>query len=126
MDNDKYVQHWRMGAEEDLAAAQDLFQTKRYRHALFFGHLALEKLFKAHLTKITGTPPPKTHDLDFLARKSKLAISAEQRDFIKRMDQFQLEGRYPNYIARVKPGPTETAEFLTNTRALFQWLIRQL
>ena len=37
------AKYWREGADDALATAQALMDAKRYHHALFFCHLALEK-----------------------------------------------------------------------------------
>lgn len=45
---EKQIAHWRNGAEEDWSVAQELIERGRVRHGLFFAHLALEKMLKAH------------------------------------------------------------------------------
>jgi AbiV family abortive infection protein len=57
MDVGKQIEYWRSGAEEDLAAARSLLEKKHFRHALFFAHLAIEKVLKAHVTHETKTIP---------------------------------------------------------------------
>ena len=67
--------------------------------SLFWGHLVLEKLLKAHWVKDNeGNTPPKIHHLVYLAEKTKLSVSEETIQFFYLMNQFQLEGRYPDYI----------------------------
>ena len=41
---EKTIKYWEESASYDLETAESLFQSKRYPYALFFGHLALEKL----------------------------------------------------------------------------------
>ena len=66
--------------------------------ALFFSHLLLEKLCKAHWVKDnTENTPPKIHNLPGLVLKTKLQLSDEEIDFLREMNQFQIEGRYPDY-----------------------------
>ena len=45
----KQIAYWRESAEEDWLVAGDLLEKKRIRHVLFFGHLTLEKILKAHV-----------------------------------------------------------------------------
>jgi len=52
MDEAKQVDYWRRGAWEDMMAAGMLVKKRRYRHGLFFGHLSLEKILKAHVVKV--------------------------------------------------------------------------
>jgi HEPN domain-containing protein len=51
LDIAKQVTFWRNGAQEDLTMAQELLESERIRHGLFFLHLALEKLRKAHVCR---------------------------------------------------------------------------
>ena len=48
IDAEKQIVYWRKGAEEDIAVARELLEKKRIRHGLFFVHLSLEKMLKAH------------------------------------------------------------------------------
>jgi len=57
MDVLKQIEYWAEGSDEDIEVAKELFAKNRYRHALFFGHLALEKILKAHVTKKTSAVP---------------------------------------------------------------------
>jgi HEPN domain-containing protein len=51
MDVQKQIDYWRKGAEEDIAAAGALVEKQHPRQALFFGHLAIEKMLKAHVAR---------------------------------------------------------------------------
>jgi HEPN domain. len=50
---EKQVAYWRDGAVEDWEIAQELIERGRTRHGLFFVHLSLEKLLKAHVCRHT-------------------------------------------------------------------------
>ena len=63
MDVSKQVDYRRIGGQEDLAAAKSLLEKGHLRHGLFFAHLALEKLLKAHVTRQTKDIPPRIHNL---------------------------------------------------------------
>lgn len=97
MDVARQVDYWRKGAEEDFAAAEALLKKRHQRHALFFGHLAIEKTLKAHVARALEATPPRTHDLLRLADTAEIALSDEQREFLARFQQYCLEGRYPDY-----------------------------
>ncbi|MEN8127119.1 MAG: HEPN domain-containing protein [Planctomycetota bacterium] len=58
VDIQKQIIYWSSGAEEDIAVAEELIGNKRYRHGLFFAHLALEKILKAHICKKTNELAP--------------------------------------------------------------------
>ena len=46
MDKKDIINYWDSEAKESLQVAQHLFDKKDYSYALFFGHLAIEKLLK--------------------------------------------------------------------------------
>ena len=51
MGKEDQIQHWVKTAELDWTTAEDLLKLKRFLHALFFFHLVLGKLLKAHWVK---------------------------------------------------------------------------
>jgi len=96
MDVQKQIEYWREGARRDLAAARSLLETRHPDHALFFAHLALEKMLKAHVSKATQHVPPKIHNLARLAEIAGLSVSEEELNALRRFDKHQIEGRYPD------------------------------
>ena len=94
IDVEKQVAYWRTGAAEDWQVAVELVNLGRTRHGLFFAHLALEKILKAHVCRTTRDVPPRMHPLLRLAERSELALSEEQRAFLAHFDRYQIEGRY--------------------------------
>ena len=71
----KQIAYWRNGSDEDWTVAKKLVADGYYRHGLFFGHLAVEKMMKAHVCKATGSLAPKLHDLLRLAQLARLSLS---------------------------------------------------
>ena len=69
-DNQQQMDYWRSGADDDLEAAEQLVQLGKVRHGLFFAHLCLEKLLKAHICCTTQNHPPRIHNLVRLAERS--------------------------------------------------------
>jgi HEPN domain-containing protein len=117
----KHIEYWKGGAEEDIAAARSLSEKGHLRHALFFAHLAVEKMLKAHVTKATGKPPPRIHDLLRLAERAGLSPDKERSKFLAYLQDFCLEGRYPD--SRPELPPQDKAEsVLSNTREVLEWL----
>ena len=53
-DLEKTIQYRQKGAKYDLGVADAMFKSKKYPYALFMGHLALEKLIKAHTKAYTS------------------------------------------------------------------------
>ena len=81
MDVQKQIDYWRKGSEEDLEVAERLLQMRKLRHGMFFAHLAVEKMLKAHVVNRTKSIPPKIHNLERLGKLSGLSIGPRRLDF---------------------------------------------
>ncbi|MFA6241074.1 MAG: HEPN domain-containing protein [Candidatus Hydrogenedentales bacterium] len=125
IDIEKLSEHWRDGAEEDWAVSLELLSRDRVRHSLFFAHLALEKLLKAHVTRETRDVAPRIHNLVRLAEVANLKLDSGQLDALADMNEFNLEGRYPDPAI---PSPTleEAREYVKRAEEVMKWLIEQL
>ena len=88
------IHYWLKSASLDLEAAKSLFKNKKYTHSLFFGHLSLEKLFKACYVKEASRHSPYTHDLIKLAHESKLNLPKEYEDWLPEINTFNIRARY--------------------------------
>lgn len=55
---DKTIAYWAESSAYDLETGATLLRSKKYPYALFFGHLAIEKILKALVVKHTGTHAP--------------------------------------------------------------------
>jgi len=125
IDMEQQIAYWRQGSDEDAEVARNLLQQGRIRHAMFFAHLALEKMLKAHVAKATHDMPPRIHDLVRLADLAGVAVSLERREFLARMQQYCLAGRYPDYQAPV-PSQVPAQNELRETQEMLLWLTSQL
>ena len=56
LDIDQQIAYWRTSSQEDSEAARSLLDQKHVRHALFFLHLSLEKILKAHVLPLHARP----------------------------------------------------------------------
>jgi HEPN domain-containing protein len=119
------VAYWRDGAKDDWDAAKQLIDGGKIRQGMFFAHLALEKILKAHVCKNTDKLAPKIHNLVRLAEIAQLQLKPEDIEILAEMNEFNLEGRYP--ISFVPP-PTknESLEFMKKAKGIFEWLTRKL
>ncbi len=124
-DIEKQVAHWRAGATEDFQVAEELVSLGRTRHGLFFAHLALEKLLKAHICRVTHDVPPRIHPLLRLAERAGLTLSENRRVFLARFDRYQIEGRYPDLLPPAPDVATARQE-LRQAQEVFEWLIQEL
>lgn len=102
MTKQEYIRYWVETSEKDWEAAENLFEKKNYVHSLFFAHLALEKICKAHWVKDNKTDhPPRIHNLVYLLSQTSVKLNNEQLDFLNLFNDFQLEGRYPDYQQKI-------------------------
>ena len=124
-DLNRQAAYWLKSSEEDWEVAQELVTNGRTRHGLFFAHLAIEKVFKALICQQTEAIPPKTHNLLLLASKTDLALSDEQKLFLARFDQYQIEGRYPEMLPKA-PAREKAAQELAIAQEMVTWLRQKL
>jgi len=121
----KQIDHWRTGGDEDFAAAESLLEKGHLRHSLFFAHLAVEKMLKAHVTSQTKDVPPRIHNLIRLAEIAGLKLDAEHEQFLREFGAYQLEGRYPD--SEQVPIDSDLArDELSRTKEMLLWLKKQL
>ena len=96
IDVEKTIGYWLESAAYDLETGKTLLRSKKYPYALFFGHLAVEKVLKALVVKQTGDHAPFTHSLVMLAGKSALEIPEAMVDQLAEFMEFHTEARYPD------------------------------
>jgi len=102
MDKQEHIDYWLKIAEKDLDMMTYLIEGKRYVQALFFGHLYLEKIAKALWVKNNKeNVPPKTHNLLKIIKESSLDLSDDDQAFLIKLNQYQIESRYPEDIDRL-------------------------
>ena len=125
VDIHKQISYWRSGAEEDSVVAAELIGNKRYRQGLFFAHLALEKILKAHICKNTRELAPRRHNRVRLSEMAAIDLSEDTLNHLADMNEFNLEGRYPiQYIDSTSD--QEANIYLSKTKEALEWLVRQL
>jgi HEPN domain-containing protein len=125
MNWEKQVDYWVRTSEEDAGTATDLMEIKRWRAALFFAHLALEKILKAHVCQKNLEYAPKLHNLVKLAEIAGLELTEEQIDVLTRMNMFNLAGRYPR-LDEVPLEPERAAANHKESLEVHQWLLKKL
>jgi len=125
IDIEKQINYWKNGAIEDLESAKTLIDKNRLLHGLFFCHLVIEKVIKAHVVKQTGEVAPRSHNLIYLSEKAKLVFTTDEDDFMGTLMKYQLQGRYPDFNPLV-PSKDVVKEYLTKTDKLLQWLTEKL
>lgn len=125
IDLQKQIEYWVHGADDDLASAEILIERKRMLHGLFFCHLVIEKILKAHVVKVSQDVAPRTHNLIYLLEKSNLTLSEDEEIFLGVLMKYQLQGRYPDYNPII-PDELTVKNYLNRTKQLLQWLKKKL
>jgi HEPN domain-containing protein len=128
MNIDNVTAYWVDTSRYDMETAEGLFQIKRYPYVLFMCHLGVEKLLKAIIVKLTGKHADYTHNLVYLAGKTKLDFTDPQLDLLAEMNEFNIEARYPEAKMDFYKECTEdyTLKYLNRTREIYKWLTEQL
>ncbi|MDA0243265.1 MAG: HEPN domain-containing protein [Chloroflexi bacterium] len=121
---EKQIAYWHDGAIEDWEVAQGLLSRHQIRHGLFFLHLALEKLLKAHVCQQTQDLAPRIHNLVRLAELTALAFSSDHMDISADINAFNLEGRYPDTLMP-PPSTSEALAYSHRAQGVYQWLMSQ-
>ena len=98
MGKKEIIAHWLTMAERDWKSVLALHEAGQHMHALFFSHLVIEKILKAHWAKDNEeSEPPRIHDLEYLYNQTELKLTADQVDLLGVMNSWNLEGRYQDY-----------------------------
>jgi len=124
----KQVQNWLDSASYDFETAEHMLQGGRYIYAIFFCHLALEKLLKASVQQATDTLPPRTHNLRHLAGLSSLELPPEIFEFLSKLSDVSIPTRYPEDLNKMLEAYTRpvVGEYVEQTRKAFEWIRESL
>ncbi len=124
VDITKHAEYWKSGALDDWDTARQLLSSVKIRHGLFFVHLALEKVIKGLLCLNSKDIAPRTHNLIRLADMAGLDLMEEHIDTLADINQFNMEGRYPD-IGIPPPSPEEASAYMKKAQEVFHCLIKQ-
>ena len=125
----EHVAFWCNDAADDWADVQRSLQGGAYVHGLFFAHLVIEKISKAHWIKDNpDNTPPRTHNIVRLWATTQLAPTDEQIGLATELNRYQLEGRYPEYMRRLRGQTTAVyaTQLITEIATLRTWLLKNL
>jgi len=129
MTKEQHINYWVDTAQNDWVTVESLFDAKRYLHCLFWAHLVLEKLAKAHWVKThQENIPPRVHNIVWLLEQTDIDLGEETTDFLESFNKFQLSGRYPDYLRRMDRLCTEvyTVAQLEKVKEVKQCLLKAL
>lgn len=103
MSIEEHIEYWLQTSNDDFEVFKLLLDSENYLHSFYIAHLAFEKLLKAHWVKDNNNViPPKIHNLVSLVKQTKLELSFSQLEFLTILNDFQIQGRYPDYKFKVK------------------------
>lgn len=104
------------------------FKGKQYAYSLFFGHLVLEKILKAHVVKTTKKHAPYIHNLLNLSEKAGLNLSRAEKDLFNEVNSFNLRTRYPDHKFEFykKWNKNNTKAYLDKIKLLYKKLCQKL
>ena len=121
------IKIWEDGAKDAMLTCDKLFESKRYHHALFFLHLALEKILKALYVSRKDMSPPFSHSLVDLAERVDLNLNKEKNIDLAQISEFNVSARYENYKYKIyKMATKEFAEKWMNIGKIFYESILKL
>ncbi len=129
MTKQQHIKFWIDQAEDDWTALILLFQGKKYLQSLFFAHLVIEKICKALWIKFSESNiPPKTHNINYLLSSINLDIADDIHKFLLKLNRFQIEGRYPEYVEGLYRicNKEFTKDIIDKTEEVKKWLQEKL
>lgn len=129
LSKEELINYWKTLAKEDLSTAIYNLKGKKALATLFFFHLAIEKLLKAHWIKDNmSNTPPFTHDLQKLITETNLEIDAERFEYLFIINSWNIEARYPDYKMTLNKiaTPLFLKEHANKVKSIYQWLLDQI
>lgn len=129
MTKEEHVTYWIETADDNWRSIQNMYDAGEYLPALFWAHLTIEKLSKALWVRDNlDNIPPRIHNIIRLWAATTFEPTPEQEQLAYRLNDFQLEGRYPDYSHRLRRLTTAvyTRELLDAVADLRQCLRNKL
>ena len=88
------------------------------------------KILKGYHVYQRNENPPYTHNLNYLAEKSKIysKMAEDQKDFVDLLEPMNVEARYPTHKERLMESLNQQRckEIIEKTESLYQWIRQQL
>ena len=125
---DKY-EYWFDIAEYDLKTAEAMSESMRWLYVVFMCQQAIEKLAKALYVLYIDDNVPRIHSIrqivDRYADQFSEDVSEARYTLFDRLTSFYLEGRYPDYLAKLSKltDKKEAEDLLEQTKEAFAWLL---
>lgn len=122
------VQAWKLSAIEDMELGEDLLTLGKNAHALFFLHLALEKIIKGVHQHFKHEPSLFIHDLSKLAVNAGIKASEREKLQLDEISTFNVAARYDIFKLRLyqKATPEYTKMWMMSGKKLFEKYVKLL
>lgn len=124
LDTDKLIDFWASEAQEALKVAEHLVEKEDFSYALFFGHLALEKMLKALCATNLQDHAPPIHNLVRLSKIAGIELDEQTENDLLAITAFNIESRYPDfkYSFRKKCTQEFTITQMETITRYFKWM----
>lgn len=121
---ERVTAYWQTEANEALQVATHLVEAGDYSYALFFGHLAVEKMLKAIYVCRKQQHAPPIHNLVRLAELAELNLDTMQTKALATITAFNIEARYPDLKRAFRQQCTSafTAHHMASIKEVLVWL----
>lgn len=125
---DKLIHFWKSEADGAFKVAEHLVEKEDFSYALFFGHLALEKMLKALCVKEQQEHAPPIHNLVRLAKIAGIELDQQTENDFVTITAFNIESRYPDFKNSFRQKCTMhfTTTQMEIIKGYFKWLKSQL
>ena len=116
--------YWMLEADEALNVTDHLFEKKDYSYALFFGHLAVEKILKSLYVDNKKEHAPPIHNLQRLANLTGISLDEDKTEKFILISSFNIEARYPDVKRSFRKKCTKefTLEQIRIIKEIYKWL----
>ncbi|MCH8021280.1 HEPN domain-containing protein [candidate division KSB1 bacterium] len=97
----KATRNWIATSEYDIETAEHMLKSGRYVYVVFMCHLSVEKLLKGLVAETQEDLPPKTHNLRYLVKLSKIEIPEEHATILDVLNTASIPTRYPEDMEKL-------------------------
>ena len=124
----KDILQWIKISDYDVETAQAMQKSGRYLYVLFCCQQAIEKRLKALVVNATDEFPPKLHDLTRLADLAKIDLNAGQKLFLRKLNNYYIETRYPEEVRELSDKVTKdlSLRYLQDAKEVIKCIDRLL
>ena len=120
----KATRNWIASSKYDIETAKHMLKSGRYVYVVFMCHLSVEKLLKGLVAETQEDLPPKTHNLRYLVKLSKIEIPEKHATILNVLNTASIPTRYPEDMEKLlKKFPKKVVKnYFNETKELRKWL----